>query len=293
MRQSNGYIIGFTTAITVVIGVILAITDMSLKSRIKENQLNERKSNILSSVTRIQKGVDIAELYDQSIVSTFVGEDGKEITDKSLWVQGDKPTTPEKFSVEKAYKDKKKAAKLNEEYNLLLPVYKYRNKADTSKFDAIVFPVYGGGLWDDIWGYIAIKGDFETIKGVVFDHKAETPGLGARITNNKKNTGNSNAFQERFKGKLLSKMINGEEKFIEVLKGESNNIKGETAPIQLNGLSGASMTTEGLNAMLADYANLYSNYLKMEKKEAKKNEGKGTKNVKKFHPNDYDTYEVH
>ncbi len=58
-----------------------------------------------------------------------------------------------------------------------------------------ILPVYGNGLWDDIWGYVALEDDLATLRGAVFDHAGETPGLGARIT--------SVDVQERFKGKKI------------------------------------------------------------------------------------------
>jgi len=73
----------------------------------------------------------------------------------------------------------------------LLPVYEFRN--DSNQVQYAVMPVYGYGLWNNIWGFVAVKSDFNTVQGVKFQHAGETPGLGARIE--------SEEVQERFKGK--------------------------------------------------------------------------------------------
>jgi Na+-transporting NADH:ubiquinone oxidoreductase subunit C len=63
----------------------------------------------------------------------------------------------------------------------LLPVYEFRNESDSSKTDYAVLPLYGYGLWNNIWGFVALKSDLNTVQGVKFQHAGETPGLGARI----------------------------------------------------------------------------------------------------------------
>ena len=50
---------------------------------------------------------------------------------------------------------------------------------------SVVIPLYGAGLWGPIWGYIALEPDMSTVKGIVLDHKGETPGLGAEIATTK------------------------------------------------------------------------------------------------------------
>ena len=84
----------------------------------------------------------------------------------------------------------------NQQLSESLPVYVVGKKDNPSEVESFVLPTYGNGLWDNIWAYVAIDGDAETIEGIVFDHKGETPGLGARITDAE--------VQERFVGKKLA-----------------------------------------------------------------------------------------
>lgn len=134
----------------------------------------------------------------------------------------------------------------------LYPVYKFMSKDNSDQVEAYILPVYGNGLWDKIWGYLALDKDLETVQGIVFDHAAETPGLGARIT--------SVEVQERFKNKKIYDDV-GELVGIKMMKGETGDpsIYGDH---EVDGLSGSTMTANGINKMLYNYLTYYQAYLK-------------------------------
>lgn len=97
----------------------------------------------------------------------------------------------------------------------------------------------GKGLWGPIWGYAVISKDGQTLKGVSFDHKSETPGLGAKITDE--------AFLNSFKGKKLYDK-NGNFVSVRVLKpGTSPEIADEN---RVDAISGATLTSKGVDEML-------------------------------------------
>ena len=97
----------------------------------------------------------------------------------------------------------------------------------------------GKGLWGPIWGYAVISEDGQTLKGVSFDHKSETPGLGAKITDE--------AFLNSFKGKKLYDK-DGNFVSVRVLKpGTSNEIADEN---RVDAISGATLTSKGVDEML-------------------------------------------
>ena len=97
----------------------------------------------------------------------------------------------------------------------------------------------GKGLWGPIWGYAVISEDGQTLKGVSFDHKSETPGLGAKITDE--------AFLNAFKGKKLYDK-NGNFVSVRVLKpGTSPEIADEN---RVDAISGATLTSRGVDQML-------------------------------------------
>lgn len=92
-----------------------------------------------------------------------------------------------------------------------------------------VIPMHGNGLWGPIWGYIGISDDFNTVVGAVFDHKSETPGLGAEITND--------SFRSQFSGKEM--------------KGFS---------VEVDAIAGATRTSDGVKNMIKNTLEAYKPY---------------------------------
>ncbi len=121
-------------------------------------------------------------------------------------------------------------------------VFVYENNGDTK----YIFPLAGNGLWGAIWGYISVDSDKNTICGVDFSHDSETPGLGAEITTDK--------FKSQFAGK---KVIKAAEVALQVVK--NGNIKD--AEVECDGISGGTLTSNGVNAMLQDCLKNYKEFL--------------------------------
>jgi Na+-transporting NADH:ubiquinone oxidoreductase subunit C len=109
-------------------------------------------------------------------------------------------------------------------------------------------PLEGKGLWGPIWGYMALNEDLRSIYGVTFDHKSETPGLGAEI--------NTSWFEDMFKDKTL---FDGEEfKGILVQKGGANPNDNSA----VDAISGGTITSKALEAMIYDCMVNYVDFLK-------------------------------
>ena len=109
-----------------------------------------------------------------------------------------------------------------------------------------IVPIYGAGLWGPIWGYVALNDDKDTVFGVYFNHAGETPGLGAEITTPK--------FQAPFVGKKV--LENGEVGLSVVKAG-----KVAKPDYEVDGISGGTITSQGVNAMLKDCLKLYKPFL--------------------------------
>jgi len=184
VQQSNAYIIGFSAGLTIVLGGLLAFAAQALKPAQDIAKALDVKKQILGAVVPT-KGVDkqlLSSQYDERIRSIVINHTGEEVT-----VIGSDSIIAEKVDVRKESK--------KEHEERLYPVYLYYKEggAKAGKPDAYIVPLYGKGLWNDIWGYLALEPDFETVMGISLDHLGETPGLGARITEVK--------VQERYKGK--------------------------------------------------------------------------------------------
>ncbi|GAB1446763.1 MAG: NADH:ubiquinone reductase (Na(+)-transporting) subunit C [Cyclobacteriaceae bacterium] len=237
MRQSNTYIIIFTLITTVFVGGVLAVASLLLGPRQAISIEYDTKSQILSAVMTITKKDDVLGIYDKRIESLVVNNKGEEIKTDSKG----QPLIAEKVDVAKNYKLKPEER--------MFPVFKYVSEKDSTQIEAYILPVYGNGLWDKIWGFIALDNKLETVKGVSFGHKSETPGLGARISDDP-------VISERYVGK---KIYDDKGELVSV-----NMVKGEKGlPLDthhVDGMSGATMTGNGVNKMLKDYLDCYESY---------------------------------
>lgn len=146
-KESNVYIIIYSTVMVVVVAVLLAVAALSLKDRQDANILNEKKSAILASLGAADQN------YEEFINAYVVNAEGEQIDGDVFVLLQDL-----KGSFEQ------------QQY----PVFE-------AKDGRIVLPITGTGLWGPIWGYIALESDMNTVAGIVLDHSGETPGLGAEI----------------------------------------------------------------------------------------------------------------
>jgi len=235
MKQSNAYILAYTAGLTIICSLLLSAVTIGLKERQNENIDLERKSNILSTVMEIKDGVDVKGIYTKKVKAYVVQYDGTVVNGLS----------PESVDVAAEYKKPATERKL--------PVYEILSESNPEKAEYYVFPLYGFGLWDNIWGYVSLKGDLNTIYGANFSHKGETPGLGARIA--------TSEIQQRFKGKSIFR--GNELVAVEMQKGEGMNYDND--PHKVDGMSGATITGKGLNNMLKEYFTCYQGFIKNKK----------------------------
>ena len=144
----------------------------------------------------------------------------------------------------KSYKNLAELELANEEKkdakDRVYPVYKY--ESETSKY--FIVALRGNGLWDKIWAYVALKEDLNTIAGIYFDHKAETPGLGAEIKD-------SDKFKAQFIGK---KVFDGSNVAFTVLK------RSKKGDYFVKGIAGATITSDGVTKMFASGMGYYKSY---------------------------------
>lgn len=239
MRQSNSYILIFSAILTVVLGGLLALAAVGLGPKQAEQVAIDTRKKILSAVMDISEvpPKDIPALYEKKIESLVVNRTGDVVETDA---EG-KKLVAEDIDIAKQFKV--------DPDERLYPVFKFMDEA-SGEVDAYIIPIYGNGLWDNIWGFIALEDDLETIRGVVFDHAGETPGLGARIT--------SVEVQQRFKEKKIVDEA-GELVAVTMKKGETGDpsIFNDN---EVDGISGATITANGVNAMLKNYLNYYQGY---------------------------------
>jgi Na+-transporting NADH:ubiquinone oxidoreductase subunit C len=242
VQQSNAYIITFSVILTVVLGLLLSGTSQLLGPIQKKAVELDTKKQILGAVLdaseiRAMKPDQILEFYDKRITSKVVDIDGNEIEKDA----DGNDIVAENVDVAKNYKMAPEKRKY--------PVFIFHAEGNEEDAEAIIVQVYGAGLWDEIWGFLALDTDLNTIEGVTFGHKGETPGLGARIT--------EGGVQNRYQGKKIFNE-SGEFQSVAMQKGEGKDYSGEDHKV--DGLSGATITANGVNAMLDNYLKAYKAY---------------------------------
>jgi Na+-transporting NADH:ubiquinone oxidoreductase subunit C len=231
---SNTYIFVFSLIMVTIVAVLLSFVAMQLQPKQQLNQEIERKQDILRSVGQAQQ---VSEAPDKN---TYIEEEfGKYITDSYVVnFQGDQ-VDADAFQITLEMEQEVKLAQEERSY----PIFVYSDNGN----EKYVVPVRGKGLWGPIWGYVAFDDDMNTISGAVFDHQGETPGLGAEI--------NTGWFQEPFTGKTIFNE-NGEFVSIEVVKGGAD----PQNPHGVDAITGGTITSKGLEDMLADCLAGYVNF---------------------------------
>ncbi|MDP2527660.1 Na(+)-translocating NADH-quinone reductase subunit C [Maribacter dokdonensis] len=239
--DSNVYTVVFAAVMVVVVGSILAFLASALRPNIKENERFEKQQNILYAMGVNENGDDAGSV---NFIPTDVVEDEfANYIKEQLVIQGDKITEDnEAYLIDL----KKQLANIKKGEPYKLPVF--IGEKDGKKF--YIIPMYGKGLWDAIWGFIALD-DTMTVQGVYFDHKGETPGLGANIK--------MRYFMDDFKGETI---LNGTQYAgISVAKGNNDPLNKTKDDNEVDALAGATITGNGVSAMISETVKLYKPYL--------------------------------
>lgn len=217
-----------------IVATALAFAATSLQPAQAVNVKQEKMQNILGTV-----GIETDREGAETLFNKYIVEQ------VALDTKGQVKDGVDAFTI-----DLKKEMKMNlEEQSFPLYVANVEGK----KY--YIIPLRGKGLWDAIWGYVALKDDVNTIKGAVFDHKGETPGLGAEIT--------QMWFKKRFDDE---KIMDGSGNFIgvSVAKGyQGGNDKDDNA---IDAISGATITGDGVTDMISERLKNYIPYLKAQTK---------------------------
>ncbi len=240
--DKNSYTILFSIAMVVVVGSILAGFASGLKPLIKANERFEKQQNILYAM-----GVNNNEdPNDVEFISTDVVEEKfKTYITKQVVIQGGEEKENNEAYLIDIKKESNKAK--DGDYKRRLPLFIGQKDGK----EIYVIPVRGKGLWDAIWGFVAVDRTM-TIQGVFFDHKGETPGLGAEIK--------QRFFMDDFEGESF--LQNGEFGSIKVAKGNNDPKNVDKTDQEVDALAGATITGDGLSAMLKKDIKMYLPYFK-------------------------------
>ncbi len=228
-KQGNIYTIIYIIVLVVVVGTALAFTAISLKPRQQANADADKMRQILASVSVEVPESETIEAYNKYITATFVVDE-----------QGNRVEGVDAFTVDVAKQSKTAAA------SRLLPVYQCTLADGAVKY---IMPMYGAGLWGPIWGYMSVDDNGRTIYGAYFAHQGETPGLGAEIE------------KPAFSGQFAGKQIIKDGRFVPVQVVKAGQVPVGSDADYVDGVSGGTITSKGVGAMIDNCLVPYSAFL--------------------------------
>ena len=239
----------YTTVIVVIVAALLAFVSQSLKAKQDANEKAETISQMLTSAqygtkAELDKLGNAAKLdkYAEEIDEAFVIDlEGNVIRELNTERENLEVYSPKELKRQN-YNIKGGANKTAEPE---LPVFVFKN-------GRTVVPIYGAGLWGPIWGYISFEKDSDVMAGAYFDHESETAGLGAKIKDDP-------SFQKEFVGEVANF---GSSNVIEIVKGGApKDAEGKSEKDnKVDAISGATMTSQGLDAAIDTWLGAYSKY---------------------------------
>ncbi len=222
--NSNSYTIIYASVMVIIVAFLLAFVSSSLKERQETNVKLDKMKQILSSLN-ISK--DELKQDPEAAYTKYVK------ADQIIDLNGNVVAENGGFEIT--------SKSLNDDEVSQVPLYVCSVNGETK----YVAPLYGAGLWGPIWGYISFDSDKKTVYGTYFSHESETPGLGAEIT--------SPDFQSSFQGKQLQE--GGNVKISVVKEG-----KVKDPSCQVDGVTGGTITSKGVDAMLQKCLKRYANF---------------------------------
>ena len=237
--MKDRYIFFYITVLTVIVAILLSAAALVLQPYQQANINNEKMMNILQAADVNVEGANVQELFDKDCVKMML-VDAKGVVVEECTKDF---TKFEAFSMN--LKDQLYKRDNGQDY--VLPIIVINN----GKENVNVIQLQGAGLWGPIWGYIGMTSDFQNVVGVVFDHKSETPGLGAEITTEK--------FRSQFQGKTI--FSGGEFVSIDVVKGGVANLAADLQKHSVDAISGGTITSQGVNKMIENVLGSYLPYI--------------------------------
>lgn len=235
-RDSVAGTILVAAVLCVVCSVIVSGTAVGLKSLQQANAKLDKQRNVLAAAGLLKPEdtpADVQATFDKNFEKHFVNlETGEVVSPEQLKEAG--VVEPSTYDPAEA-RDNPKLNRSVEGLPGIVKTEKYADvylvKSDDGTLEGVVLPIYGKGLWSTMYGFLALDADLKTAKGITFYQHGETPGLGGEVDNP--------TWKDQWPGKKLRD--DAGDVLIEVVKGQAS---GDS---QVDGLSGATITTNGVN----------------------------------------------
>ncbi len=236
-REGTLYTVSFAAVVCIVCAVLVSVPAVTLRPRQELNRRLDEQKNVLRAAGLVEPGQPLSrervvELFAENVQPVVIdlssGERRPDI-DAASFDQRAATADPQRSRAV----PENPAKVLRTPNNAL--VYEVKREGPVEMF---VFPVTGKGLWSTLRGFLALDADAETIRGITFYEHGETPGLGGEIENP--------SWQKLWEGRRAFGP-NGRPR-IEVIKGRAGPATAD--PYHVDGLSGATMTANGVTALV-------------------------------------------
>ncbi len=232
MQQSNTYTFFFAIVVCVVCSLCLAFAYSALKPlQVKNIELDKQKNILMAAgvQSKTLSADQVTQLFKDEFDSFVINQNGDILTGTAV------------NQIPKGAADQ-------------FAVYRRKSAKDG---DVYVIPISGKGLWSTIYGYFALEQDLNTVKGITFYQHAETPGLGAEIENEN--------FIKNYIGK---KILDGQGQLVSVtiVKGLAKDQPASKHEHIVDGISGATLTTDGVNNFIKATLAKYEPFFKQQRK---------------------------
>jgi Na+-transporting NADH:ubiquinone oxidoreductase subunit C len=221
-------------ALCIVCSVVVSTAAVVLKPSQEKNQALDRKRNILAAAGMLEEGVSVEEQFSNFTTKVVDLRTGK-FTDAVDPQEYDQRSASKDPAMSDALESENDPAKIlrREHYAL---VYLLEN--EQGGIERIVLPVHGYGLWGQLYGFIALESDADTVAGLGFYEHKETPGLGGEVDNP--------SWKSQWPGKQVYR---DGEVAIQVIKGTVDR-SAPNAEYKVDGLAGATLTTRGVSNLV-------------------------------------------
>jgi Na+-transporting NADH:ubiquinone oxidoreductase subunit C len=235
--NKNSYVLGFAVTVTAAASAVLAVAANALRPAQEAAKLFDRQKNIMLAAGLLHEGdarprQELEELYKTRFAEHVVELGSGEMVDQKFTA-----------ATLAAVKDATERAK----YAVV-----YESKDPAGKTDSWILPVSGRGLWSTLYGFLALDASGGTVKGLTFYEHGETPGLGGEVDNPK--------WKAKWPGKSIYDQ-KGELIGVRVKKGQVNPALEVEQRHYVDGLSGATITCNGVTALIKKDLTAYKAFL--------------------------------
>ena len=239
---ANTFLVSFVLCI--VCSLVVSVAAVNLKDLQKSNKELDIRKNVLT-LAGLGSDAEIGRMGRNDLNDLFEQRVDVRVVDLSSGDYQDIP--PDSIDERKAAKDPSQRVAVQGAFKIGAahrePMTKvYLIKDDSGKLNRVVLPIYGMGLWSTLRGFVAVEKDLRTVAGLTYYEHGETPGLGGEVENP--------GWKAKWPGKKIwatGTDASNQNLRIGVAKGAPTE---DNMPYQVDGLSGATITSRGVDTML-------------------------------------------